>query len=67
MAHGTPEQDGTHMMDEPDIGSGGKTPAERDTDEQIKTIPPVPANGAGKAPGAGQPPPGKDSAPGAQR
>jgi len=41
--HGTPEQNNTHLMDEPDIGSGGKTPAERETDEQIRQIPPQPA------------------------
>ena len=46
----TPEQSGGHLMDEPDIGSGGKTPAERETDEQIRQIPPVPA------PGKDQPP-----------
>lgn len=59
--HGTAEQNGTHLMDEPDIGSGGKTPAERETDEQIRQIPPHPAPAgsdkaqarpdAGRAPG----------------
>lgn len=35
-------QHGRHMMDEPDIGSGEKTPAEQETEEHIKSIPPLP-------------------------
>ena len=34
--------DGGHMLDEADIGSGERTPAQRDTDEDIKSIPPLP-------------------------
>lgn len=58
MAHETREQNGGHLMDEPDIGSGGKTPAERETDEQIKQIPQPPATGGGKAPAQPAPRPG---------
>jgi len=50
MTHNTREQSGGHLMDEADIGNGGKTPAERETDEQIKQIPPRPAPGDNKAP-----------------
>lgn len=31
-----------HMTDEADIGSGEKTPAQHDTEEQIRQIPPLP-------------------------
>lgn len=38
---------GRHMMDEPDIGSGEKTPAERETEEHIKRVPQrAPADGS---------------------
>jgi hypothetical protein len=37
----TPEQ-GRHLQDETDIGSGEKTPAQHDTDEMIRQIPPLP-------------------------
>ncbi|GGY41924.1 hypothetical protein OU994_12205 [Pseudoduganella sp. SL102] len=30
---------GGHMMNEPDIGSGEKSPGEKETDEQIRQIP----------------------------
>lgn len=30
---------GGHMMNEPDIGSGEKSPGERETEEQIRQIP----------------------------
>ena len=39
---------GGHMMNEPDIGSGEKSPGEKETDEQIRQIPqrtPEPAGG----------------------
>ncbi|SFV14186.1 hypothetical protein [Pseudoduganella namucuonensis] len=40
-------QGGKHMMDEPDIGSGEKTPGERETEEQIKQVPQrAPADGS---------------------
>lgn len=29
-------------MDEPDIGSGEKTPGERETEEHIRQVPPLP-------------------------
>lgn len=35
-------EDGQHMTDEPDIGSGEKTPGERETEEDIRQIPPLP-------------------------
>jgi hypothetical protein len=43
---GDAERGGSHMTEEADIGSGEKTPAERDTDEQIKTVPPKPGESA---------------------
>lgn len=58
MAHQTPEQNGGHLMDEPDIGSGDKTPAERETEEQIKQIPQRPAPSSDKAPAQPAPRPG---------
>nr|WP_315395505.1 hypothetical protein [uncultured Duganella sp.] len=40
--------EGGHMLDEADIGSGERTPGQRDTDEDIKSIPPLPHDkGAG--------------------
>lgn len=39
---------GKHLMDEPDIGSGEKTPAEQETEEQIRQIPPLPEPGHGQ-------------------
>jgi hypothetical protein len=39
-----------HLLDEPDIGSGEKTQGERDTEEQIRRIPPLPKSGAAAAP-----------------
>ncbi|MEC5160425.1 hypothetical protein ACFDR9_002667 [Janthinobacterium sp. CG_23.3] len=33
---------GEHLWDEPDIGSGEKTPGQKDTEEIIKQIPPLP-------------------------
>lgn len=43
---GKPEP-GEHMLDEADIGSGEKTPGELETEEHIKSIPPLP-HGSGK-------------------
>ena len=40
----TPEK-GHHFIEESDIGSGEKTPGERETDEQIRQIPPLPEQG----------------------
>ncbi len=34
-------EDGGHMMNEPDIGSGERTPAQKETDEQIRKIQPT--------------------------
>lgn len=34
-------EDGGHMIDEPDIGSGERTPAQKETDEQIRQIKPT--------------------------
>jgi len=39
---------GGHMMNEPDIGSGEKTPGEQETDEQIRQIAPARQDGAGE-------------------
>ena len=36
-----PAATGRPLMDEGDIGSGEKTPAQRETDEMIKEIPPL--------------------------
>lgn len=44
--NGDAERGAGHMTEEADIGSGEKTPAERETDEQIKTVPAKPANKA---------------------
>lgn len=41
------------MTDEADIGSGEKHPAQQETEDQIRQIPPLPANGAGRSGGAG--------------
>lgn len=32
------------LMDEADIGSGEKTPGQKETEEMIRQIPPLPAN-----------------------
>ena len=40
-AKSQPEK-GRHFIEEADIGSGEKTPGERETDEQIRQIPPLP-------------------------
>lgn len=52
-AKSQPEK-GQHLMDEPDIGSGEKTPGEQETEELIRQIPPLPepAPGAGVKPGS---------------
>nr|WP_315218347.1 hypothetical protein [uncultured Duganella sp.] len=42
--------DGGHMLEEADIGSGERSPGQRETDEAIKSIPPLPDDGGqGKA------------------
>ena len=39
-AHSTDDsENGGHMINEPDIGSGEKSPGEKETDEQIRQIP----------------------------
>ncbi|NVE00609.1 hypothetical protein [Massilia sp. BJB1822] len=43
-----------HLMEEPDIGSGEKTPGELETEEHIRQIRPRPAPGTKAEP----PPPG---------
>jgi hypothetical protein len=40
-----------HLADEADIGSGEKTPAQHETDEMIKQIPPLPGDGSAGKPG----------------
>ena len=50
QAQGTPPgkpEHGGHLLDEADIGSGEKTPGEIETEEDIKSIPPLP-HGSGK-------------------
>ena len=37
--------EGGHMLDEADIGSGERSPGQRETDEAIKSIPPLPDDG----------------------
>ena len=34
-----------HMLDEADIGSGERSPGQKETDEAIKSIPPLPHDG----------------------
>jgi hypothetical protein len=43
------EQRDGHMTDEADIGSGGKTPAEQETDQDMKKIKPHPPSSAAAA------------------
>ena len=50
-----PAKDGGHLLDEADIGSGEKSPGQRETDELIKSIPPLPKDGGR----SGQEPPRK--------
>jgi hypothetical protein len=40
------------MMNEDDIGSGEKTPAQKETEEMIRQIPPLPASDSPATPGA---------------
>ena len=46
-----PSEKGRHMMNEPDIGSGEKTPGEQETDEQIRQIPPNRQSDQAREPG----------------
>lgn len=39
-----PALDAGHLIQEADIGSGEKSPGEKETEEQIKSIPPLPEN-----------------------
>ena len=48
---------GDHMLNEADIGSGERTPAQKETDEEIKSIPKLPEDGEHGKPG--QPPSAK--------
>jgi hypothetical protein len=41
---------GQHMINEPDIGSGEKTPGEKETEEEIRKIPTPPAQTSNDAP-----------------
>ncbi|MBJ7313102.1 hypothetical protein ACFOLJ_30220 [Rugamonas sp. CCM 8940] len=45
-----PAPAGGNFLDEPDIGSGEKTPGERDTEEHIRRIPPLPKSTADTPP-----------------
>jgi hypothetical protein len=51
-AKSQPEK-GSHFIEEADIGSGEKTPGERETDEQIRQIPPLPEKKGVKPSSAG--------------
>jgi hypothetical protein len=42
------------MLHEADIGSGERTPAQHETDQMIKEIPPLPAGGKGNQQNADQ-------------
>ncbi|KQQ45788.1 hypothetical protein ASF61_19210 [Duganella sp. Leaf126] len=44
--------DGGHLTEEADIGSGEPSPGKQETDEAIKSIPPLPKDG-GQRPDAG--------------
>ena len=44
------------MIDEADIGSGEKTPAQKETEEMIRQIPPLPADVDAKSPANATPP-----------
>lgn len=46
-----PSEKGGHMINEPDIGSGEKTPGERETDEQIRQISPNRQSDQSREPG----------------
>jgi hypothetical protein len=50
----TPNQPNTArpLLDEADIGSGEKTPAQKETEELIRQIPPLPASDSPATPGA---------------
>jgi hypothetical protein len=53
-----PGYKGRPYMEEVDIGSGEKTPAQHETDEMIRQIPPLPPAGqpGGDSQGGGAPP-----------
>lgn len=53
----TPNQPNTvrPLLDEADIGSGEKTPAQKETEELIRQIPPLPPSGAPAKPDAPRP------------
>lgn len=48
--HIDPAAKGNPILDEADIGSGEKTPAQRETEEMIRQIPPLPPTGQAQAP-----------------
>lgn len=43
-----------HFDNEADIGSGEKTPGQKETEEHIRQIPPLPGNGDKKSPEPGR-------------
>jgi hypothetical protein len=47
---------GGPILHEADIGSGERTPAQHETDQMIKEIPPLPHGGQGSSQQKGQPP-----------
>jgi len=54
-----PAAKGRPILEEADIGSGEKTPAQIETEELIRQIPPLPPSG--KQPGGPAPATGQDS------
>ncbi|QJE02928.1 hypothetical protein HH212_25460 [Massilia forsythiae] len=55
-----PAAKGSGMLHEADIGSGERSPAQHETDQMIKEIPPLPADGKS---GDGQPQQSQDDKP----
>jgi hypothetical protein len=49
-----PANKGRPLLEEADIGSGEKTPAQMETEEMIRQIPPLPPSGKGDQ--GGEPP-----------
>jgi hypothetical protein len=60
--HIDPAAKGNPILEEADIGSGEKTPAQRETEEMIRQIPPLPSGGQRPGQDKAQPA-GTDQAP----
>ena len=57
--HKDPGEKGPPILHEADIGSGERTPAQHETDQLIKEIPPLPPGGHGNRQAEQQAPEGK--------